>query len=477
MHEITNKKRLATEDVLGISDVETLLRRIMDLALRRTGARSGGIFLWDDARKGLALRYLAEEGLFINLPEKLIRPRGDGRPDGIPLLVYSRKAPYLCPDGLSDPHHSPYFKERSIAAVPISAKGHVIGVLSTFDLRPRIFDDSHLKALKKVTEISEEFLRRARAHFASPVQEEALLFIRGLSPQWTRVEKQLEQAAPTDAPILLQGEAGTGKERVARVIHANSRRAEGPFVSLNCDSLSSSDLEDDRLALAAGGSLFLDEVGALSPDVQAKLIHKLEAPEHSDLRLLCASRLDLPAMLQEGTFREDLYYRISLLPLRLPPLRAYKDKLPTLARVFMERAAAKHHNEVDGLSPEALSLLSAHDFPGNLRELQACMAHAVILCDGREIQAEHLPESLHTKQVEGSTPNAASGPPCLQELREQTLAPVERRYLCDLLDHCDGDVRAAAELAGVNHVTLYRLLRKRGLQLSRRARPKKENAN
>jgi DNA-binding NtrC family response regulator len=188
-----------------------------------------------------------------------------------------------------------------------------------------------------------------------------------------------------------------------------------------------------------------------------------------DVRLVCATNRDLPRMVKEGRYREDLYYRISLVTLSLPPLRTYKDNLPLLGQILTKQAARKYDKDISRLTAPAVSLLLAHDFPGNMRELKNLIEHAVIMCPGPEIQPADLPLPVGPSPEEPTTTPAGRGA-TLRELREQWLAPLERRYLTELLGECDGNVRLAAERAGVNTVTLYRLLKKRGLRLTRRVR-------
>jgi DNA-binding NtrC family response regulator len=322
-----------------------------------------------------------------------------------------------------------------------------------------------------------------------------VLLIKGLSPEWLEVERLIEQTSPTHAPVLVQGESGTGKELVANAIHFNSARSSEPFVVVNCAAIPDQLLEStlfghERGAFtgattrkagefqkADGGTLFLDEVGELSPTLQPKVLRAVEygdvmplgssgASRKVDVRLICATNRDLPAMVRDGRFREDLFYRVSLVTMQLPPLRSYKSNLPILARVLLRQAARKHAKRVSGISAPALELLESHDFPGNVRELRNAVEHAVIMATSDEIRIEDLPRSIGPSlQVD---PEPEPRRRTLRQEREAWLAPLEKRYLADLLTECGGNVRRAAALAGINTVTMYRLLRKRGLRLDRR---------
>jgi DNA-binding NtrC family response regulator len=185
-----------------------------------------------------------------------------------------------------------------------------------------------------------------------------------------------------------------------------------------------------------------------------------KAPVHVDVRLVCATNRDVPEMVREGRFRDDLYYRVGVMTIELPPLRSYRQNLEVLAQVFRERACEQHKKPVSHLSPAALALLMAYDFPGNVRELRNAVEHAVILAEGDTIEPHHLPKSLHAPPPAKKKPKAKT----LKELRDEWLAPFETRYLRQLLDEHDGHVRRAARQAGVDAVTLYRLLKKRGLR-------------
>jgi DNA-binding NtrC family response regulator len=170
-------------------------------------------------------------------------------------------------------------------------------------------------------------------------------------------------------------------------------------------------------------------------------------------------------MVSEGRFREDLYYRIGLITMQLPPLRSYKNNLPILARVMLQRASRSHGKQVSGITPEAMALLQASDFPGNVRELRNAIEHAVILTSGEEIEVRDLPAAIRRRS--GTRPARRQRNPGLKKLREVWLAPLEKRYLADLLTECGGNVRKASARAGINAVTMYRLLDKHGLKLHR----------
>src|SRR6185436_18038736 len=313
---------------------------------------------------------------------------------------------------------------------------------------------------------------------------------------WHDVERKLELAAPTNAPILIRGESGTGKDLVARAIHWNSRRTERPYVTVNCAAIPETLLESilfghvkgaftgaafhkvGELQKADGGTLFLDEVGELPVMLQAKVLRAVEQgevqplgsnepPDRVDVRLICATNRDLESMALNGQFRDDLFYRLSVMTLELPPLRSYKDNLEVLANVFLEQSASAHGKKAPRLGAEVLARLQAYDFPGNVRELKNTIEHAVILNTTNELSVEDLPRPLQDSAPKNPRAQTAPQQLTLEEARERWLAPLEKQYLTDLLARHGGNVKAAARAAGINTVTLYRLLKRRGLHLGR----------
>jgi anaerobic nitric oxide reductase transcription regulator len=513
----SNNMLLTTEQIdrrLHAADAPQLERAIMDLALECTGARHGAIFLWDARRKGLAVEFHVVERLVVNLPGALVKRRRD-RPNGVALWVYEHNQPYLCHDSARDPQYARYFLDvTSIAAVPIDYQGRAIGVVSVSARERRAFTAAHVAQLEALAAAAAKFLRRAQLDRARHAESRAPFLIKGLSPEWLEVERRTEQVAATVAPVLIHGESGTGKELVAHYLHFSSPRAGAPIVTVNCAAIPETLLESTLFGhlrgaftgasftkigdfqKADGGTLFLDEVGDLPMALQAKVLRAVEQgeiqplgsnrpPGHVDVRLICATNRDLSEMVRQGQFRDDLYYRLSVVTLELPPLRSYKDNLEVLAQVALQQAAERHGRKVSRISAEAMALLLAHDFPGNVRELKHALEHAVIMAPGDEVQPGDLPRSLWpgaapapTAPARSASPlaapprgtPAAGAPRTLPQMREAWLQPLEARWLADLLAACGGNVRGAARRAGVNAVTMYRLLQRRGLGRRRAAR-------
>jgi transcriptional regulator with GAF, ATPase, and Fis domain len=494
MQIMTSASNDRFDEQLHAASIETLERRIMEMACERTGARSGAIFLWDPKEKALALEFHVVDGVVVNLPGMLVRHRKDGRPNGIALCAFDSGRPYLCPDTSTDPNYATYFLEvRSIAAVPIPYQGRAIGVLSVSAKEPGAFCAEHVQELEALAASSAKFLRRAQLARAERQDGGRRPYlVKGLSPQWLDVERRIERISATNAPVLVCGESGTGKELVAHAIHFNSARASGPFVAVNCAAIPETLLESvlfghvrgaftgatftkvGEFRKAAGGTLFLDEVGELPMALQPKVLRAVEqgeiqplgsndAPLRVDVRLICATNRDLAGMVREGRFRDDLFYRIGVVAIELPPLRSYRNNIPVLSQVFLRQAAQEHRKPAQRLSPAALQALDAYEFPGNVRELRNAIEHAVILSNGDELQPVAGAADAGEVREAGPGYGARTAEPTLAELRESWIAPAERRHLMGLLESCRGSVRLAAQRAGVNVVTMYRLLKKRGI--------------
>lgn len=291
----------------------------------------------------------------------------------------------------------------------------------------------------------------------------------GRSRSFQRVVELIQRAAPSDVPVLLLGESGAGKELGARALHDASARRSGPFVPVECSGLSESLFESelfghtkgaftgahrDREGLveaATEGTLFLDEVGDVPLSLQVKLLRLIESgtfrrvgetePRHADFRLVLATHQDLSAMVTDGSFRKDLYYRINAFPIALPPLRKRRDDIPLIAEALL-----RHSNK--RLSPDAVASLVAHAFPGNVRELKNILERAVLLTDDDTITAEHILPSAAPPDEEPWPWGAEIMP----------LEEVERRYLDWASKRFDGDRRALAKRLGLSERTLYRKL-------------------
>jgi len=330
---------------------------------------------------------------------------------------------------------------------------------------PAIASARELERVERRRELLEEENRALRAEVAG---EEGLI---GESPPMRRVLELVRRVAPTDVTVLLRGESGTGKERVARLLHSLSARAAGPFVALNCAAVPETLLEAElfgiergvatgvtarvgKLELANGGTLFLDEVGDLSPLLQAKLLRVVQEREvervggrqavRVDVRLVTATNRDLEAMLAAGEFRRDLYYRLRVVELTLPPLRQRRGDIPLLARHFVERHARRLGKGPLALSRGALEVLLRHDFPGNVRELENALEAAVALSHGDRLVAEDVRLAL------GAAETGAAG--------SERLAEVVRAHVLKTLARCRGNRAAAARELGVDRSTLYRML-------------------
>jgi DNA-binding NtrC family response regulator len=309
--------------------------------------------------------------------------------------------------------------------------------------------------------------------------------------QWIKeLYEQIAMVAATDVTVAISGDSGTGKELVARTIHNLSRRMEGPFVVVNCAAIPEGLLEDelfghvrgaftdasrDReglLAAAHGGTLFLDEIAEMAVPLQAKILRVLQAAEFRrigddkdiqvDVRVITATNKDLEQAVEAGTFRQDLYYRINVFPLRLPPLRERKDDIPLLAHHFVLRHRTKVGKVVDGLTPEALARLVAYDFPGNVRELENKIHQALVVTRGPMIEADDL--SLPAAKLHGRAPTLDLDRP-FRDLKSDAVDRFERDYLVALLDRHDGNLAAAARQAGMDRKNLWALVQRHGIDL------------
>ncbi len=308
----------------------------------------------------------------------------------------------------------------------------------------------------------------------------------GRSEPMRRVLEQIRKVASTDATVLVLGESGTGKELVARAIHDGGPRRAGPFVSVSCAAIPEGLLESElfghergaftgavkrklgRFELADGGTLFLDEVGEMPPSIQVKLLRVLqerriervggEGSIEVDVRLVSATNRDLAKMVAEGRFREDLYYRLDVVQVRLPPLRDRPGDVEELARVFLSRAAPRMGRKVTGFTPEALERLRRHRWPGNVRELSNLVEQALVFADGPEIRPEDLPDGLRRSP-------AGAGLPVLTGERSlpDVLDDLEKELVLAAMERARGVKAEAARLLGVKPSALYYKLDKYGI--------------
>jgi transcriptional regulator with GAF, ATPase, and Fis domain len=306
----------------------------------------------------------------------------------------------------------------------------------------------------------------------------------GESPRMRDVYQLIEKVAASDSTVLIYGESGTGKELAARAIHRNSARRDQPFVAINCAALTETLLESElfghergaftgaialkrgQLEMANAGTIFLDEMGEISPAMQAKLLRVLQERDFMrvggtkslplNIRILAATNKNLQKATKEGTFREDLYYRLNVVSITMPALRDHKDDIPLLASYFAAKCAEKCNRRVLGISQDARTILSQYDWPGNIRELENAIERAVVLGSSGMILPEDLPETLH------ETP--------AQSMRSSTyheaVRQLKRQLILTAMDQSDGKPTEAARLLGVHANYLHRLIRNLDLRLA-----------
>jgi DNA-binding NtrC family response regulator len=330
----------------------------------------------------------------------------------------------------------------------------------------------------------------------------ALPGVIGSSPAIREVARTTRQVAPTRAAVLIVGETGTGKELVARAIHDLSPRQSGPYIRVNCGALTESLLESElfghvkgsftgavdnrtgRFEAAHTGSIFLDEINSTSPKLQVKLLRVLQEGEFErvgdtrtnkvDTRIVAATNRDLLDEIDAGRFREDLYYRLNVVPIYLPPLRERREDIPILVEFFLKRYVEQNRRDVKRVQPEAMRRLREHDWPGNVRELQNYVERGVVLGEGPELTVEHLPPQLRGEspprpiRSRGGDPAAlaselvrqglrAAGPQA-NNLYDRIVGLVERELIEQVLASCERvQIKAAARL-GINRNTLHKKL-------------------
>jgi PAS domain S-box-containing protein len=298
----------------------------------------------------------------------------------------------------------------------------------------------------------------------------------------------LEQVAQSDSTVLLQGESGTGKELFARAIHSLGARSGGPLVIVNLGALPDSLIESElfghkagaftgatadrigRIAAAEGGTLFLDEIGDLSAHLQVRLLRVLQERTyellgsnktiHANIRVVAATNKDLDALVKKGSFREDLYYRINVVKLTLPPLRERREDISLLVDHFLRRFKRLSGKEITGISQEALSILMAYDFPGNVRELENIVEHATVLCRGALIEGQHLPDYLQPALTLKGT--GIQEPVSSKRIK---WADLERGFLLQVLRDNNWNRKAAARELGIGRQTLWRRIKRLNIQL------------
>lgn len=470
--------------LLAEPDLNQLLILAMDSIISLSQAERGLIILFDQSGNSIfeVARSLNQEN--IKNPEfeishtimNQVRERGE--------FIYIKNA---YENGTSQQSKSVLrLKILSIICLPLIQKEKIFGVVYLDNRTIRgVFQEGTCQLIKEfglfismaayralerkqlqnhVTQLEKEI--RDKFHFDSII---------GCHPKMVEVLKTITQVADTDATVLIQSESGTGKELIAHAIHANSRRMEKPFIPVNCAALPESLLESelfghvrgaftgavkDKPGLferADGGTIFLDEVGDMPLPLQVKLLRILQTGEYSllgspeirfcDVRVIAATSQDLALLVQSGRFREELYYRLNVIDIIIPPLRERKSDLPLLIANFLKIYGDKYQKEHLKLSSEAENLIQQYDYPGNVRELENIIQRAIILGKGDTIHAVDLPVALQTRKAGNAQPSPHLG---FKEAKEHAVQNFERQYLSSCLESTKGNITKAARLAGMN---------------------------
>jgi Nif-specific regulatory protein len=425
--------------------------------------------------------------------------------EGIIGLVVQNGKEIIVPDISKDPRFLHKTRSRrqekgkkiAFFCVPIKLEGKTIGALSVdkqsdpkndFEANVRLLNViatmvAQAVKLNKLVEsehkqLSEENVRLRRelkSHFN-------IHNMVGTSNAMKEVYRLIEQVSNSNATVLLRGESGTGKDLVAHAIHYNSLRADKPFVKVNCTALPDTLLESElfghekgaftgaaerklgRFERAHGGTIFLDEIGDFSLNLQVKLLRVIQFKEFervggletikTNVRIVVATHKNLEEQIKEGLFREDLYYRINVFPIYMPPLRERKDDIMLLADYFLERIAAENNKNISRISTPAIDMLTRYHWPGNIRELENCIERAVLLCNDDVIRSEHLPPSL---QMINKTE------PVAQRSLTEIIENKERELIVDALKKFDGSQRRTAKELGISERILGYKIKKYGI--------------
>jgi len=420
--------------------------------------------------------------------------------EGITGRVVETGEEIVVPDIARDPRFLHKTKARKVASgkriaffcVPIKLEGRTVGALSVDRQAQRTdnFEDNvrllniistmvaQAIKLNKLVESERKLLRdenvRLRRELKTRFDVQNMV---GTSNAMQEVFRLVEQVAESTATVLIRGESGTGKDLVAHAVHYNSLRADKPFIKVNCTAMPETLLESElfghekgaftgaverklgRFERAHGGTIFLDEIGDFPPSLQVKLLRVIQFKEFervggletikTNVRIIVATHKDLEALITEDLFREDLYYRINVFPIYLPPLRERKDDIMLLADHFLERFARDNAKAIHRISTPAIDMLTHYHWPGNIRELENCIERAVLLCGDDVIRSEHLPPSLQMISKEESTAKAS-----LTEI----IANKERELIVDALKKASGRQRsAAAELGITERILGYKI--------------------
>jgi DNA-binding NtrC family response regulator len=445
-------------NILIVED-EPRMRRLLEISLGEDGHN---IHAAEDAEKGLA--YLRKEAVDLVVTDLKLPGM-----NGLEFLQEGKRFNAALPFVVMTAYGS---VETAVDAMKAGASDYVLKPFTMAEMKLVINKELDVQQVRDENQRLKEALGK-RYHFQNIV---------GRSKKMQEVLALVERVARTNSTVLIGGESGVGKDLIARAIHQNSRRATGPFIKINStaipDTLFESELfgfergaftgalasKPGKFELADKGTLFLDEIGDVPAPIQVKLLRVLQEREFErlggtktlkvDIRMIAATNRDLRAALEEGTFREDLYYRLNVVPIDIPPLREHKEDIPDLVTHFLARFAADSEKEIEKITPAALATLMAYHWPGNVRQLENSVERAVALASGPVIDAQDI--YLDTVPGrEGTTPTAASD----QFLPEgMTLEQWEDNMIQEALRRANGNKSQAARLLGLSRNALrYRL--------------------
>jgi transcriptional regulator with GAF, ATPase, and Fis domain len=485
-NEISGLRKLYTfsERLMTSRSVDEVLETLLDDVIEVTGASRGVVLLVDPSEgEGATPRVRASR----NVQRETIEDASGAISDSIVRHVIDTKRPIIVSDALTD---TTFGKSESVVALklssvmcaPLVSQGEVIGALYVGnDEVKHLFDRGQLDLLVIFAGQASLILQNAMLLSALRADKEKLTAelsdkrfgeIIGACPSMMEVFRKLQKVAATDISVLITGETGTGKELIAREIHRRSNRVNGPFVTVNCGAIPENLIESEmfghvkgaftgavasrpgKFQQAHGGSLFLDEVGELTPALQVKLLRAIQErvvyrvgdsrPEKCDIRIIAATNRTLEEMIRTGDFREDLYYRLNVVNLWLPPLRDRGEDIFIIAKALLSKYADEMASPVRGFSPAALAAIRKYDWPGNIRQLENRIKKALVLCDKTLLGPEDM--DLGPEAQQPIVP--------LEKAKED----FQRRYVLDVLERNNGNRTQTARDLGVDPRTIFRYL-------------------